>query len=74
MKVSGSVQLKQPGRCTVLPRCSICDQVPEGGIRDGIRLYKAFICTRCERQIAYCDIESVQYQHLVDRIKRIFVQ
>ncbi len=59
--------------CLVLPRCWICDQVPSGGIRDGIRLKKAFICSGCERIIVQSDVASGQYQIFINRLKKILL-
>ncbi len=71
---------KQPGSadiamrsCLVLPRCSVCDQVPSGGIRDCIRLKKAFICSGCERLIVQSDVASGQYQKLINKLKKILL-
>jgi hypothetical protein len=55
----------------LLPRCTICSQVPRGGIRGGIKLKKAFICTQCEQEIANVDVGSANYQVLLEKIKRI---
>lgn len=59
--------------CRVLPRCSVCDQVPPGGIRDGIRVKKAFICSGCEGLIVQSDVASRQYQILIDKLKKILL-
>ncbi len=73
MGKENSPLLNYVDRGKVLPVCSICSKVPSGGIRDGIRLNKAFICTSCEQQIAHSDIDSDSYQLLVDKIRRILI-
>jgi len=55
----------------LLPRCRICNQVPREGIRGGIRLKKAFICTKCEQELAHIDVGSVNYQYILEKIKEI---
>ncbi|NLN87799.1 MAG: inhibitor of sigma-G Gin [Syntrophomonadaceae bacterium] len=59
--------------CLVLPRCSLCDQVPQEGIRDGIRLKKAFICSGCEKLIVQSEVASRQYQTLITKLKGILL-
>ncbi len=59
------------GKAIILPRCRICNQVPKEGIRGGIKLKKAFICTHCEQEIANVDVGSENYQILLEKIKTI---
>lgn len=68
-KQQGSADIGRQS-CLVLPRCSVCDQVPSGGIRDGIRLRKAFICSACERLIVQSDVASGQYRMLINKLKK----
>lgn len=72
-KQLGPADMGRQQPCLVLPRCSVCDQVPSGGIRDGIRLKKAFICSGCERLIVQCDVASGQYQILINKLKKILL-
>ena len=58
-------------RGVLLPCCIVCEQVPEGGIRGGIRLKKAFICTACEQQLMQTDMGSINYQKILEKIKQI---
>jgi len=58
-------------RGILLPRCILCEQVPSGGIRGGIRLKKAFICTTCEQQLIHSDMDSINYQKILEKIKQI---
>jgi hypothetical protein len=56
---------------TLLPRCVMCDQVPPGGLRDGIRLKRAFICTQCEQKLTHSHVGSLYYQTMLEKIKAI---
>lgn len=58
-------------RCVLLPRCVMCDEVPPGGIRDGIRLKKAFICTKCEQNLTHGEVGSIYYHTMLEKIKAI---
>jgi hypothetical protein len=58
-------------RGVLLPRCIMCGQVPQGGIRGGIKVKKAFICTSCEQQLIYSDVGSIKYQIFLEKIKQI---
>jgi len=64
---------KRGEECVVLPRCSVCEQVPPDGLRDGIRLKKAFICSRCEKLIVHSDVASFNYKMLIEKLKRILL-
>lgn len=55
----------------LLPRCRICNQVPQEGIRGGIKLKRAFICNQCEQDIINVDVGSEQYEILLQKIKSI---
>ena len=63
--------MPEAAKAILLPRCTICNQVPKEGIRGGIKLKKAFICTQCEQEIANVDVGSANYQILLEKIKRI---
>ncbi|MDD4803111.1 MAG: sigma factor G inhibitor Gin [Syntrophomonas sp.] len=67
------VQKRDPDIATaiILPRCRICNQVPAGGIRGGIKINKAFICTPCEQEITNMDARSAEYRIIIEKIKRI---
>lgn len=62
---------QEVARGNLLPRCTICNQVPREGIWGGIKLKKAFICTQCEQEIANADVSSNNYQILLEKIKGI---
>ncbi|PKM77479.1 MAG: hypothetical protein CVU90_06425 [Firmicutes bacterium HGW-Firmicutes-15] len=63
--------IPEVAKAIILPRCRICSQVPKEGIRGGIKLRKAFICTQCEQEITNIDVGSANYQILLEKIKRI---
>ncbi len=58
-------------RGVLLPRCTLCEQVPAGGLRDGIRIKRAFICTQCEQSLTHSDIGSIYYHIMLEKIKMI---
>jgi len=55
----------------LLPRCALCDQVPEGGIRSGVKVKNAFICDACQAELLIIDVGSQRYNSIVDKVKRI---
>lgn len=59
-------------KAVVLPVCSLCDNVPTNGIRDGIKLKKLFICSTCEYEIVNMEVGSEGYEKLLEKIKRTF--
>jgi len=61
-----------PSAGIVLPRCHFCGQVPERGIRGGIRIRKVFICERCESQIVSLQAGCSEYRYLLEEIKKIW--
>ncbi|MGS0763090.1 sigma factor G inhibitor Gin [Syntrophomonas curvata] len=56
----------------LLPRCHFCGQVPEKGIRGGIRIRKAFICERCEAHIVSLQAGCSEYRYLLEELKKIW--
>ena len=71
MNMNDSESGRNKGKGVLLPRCYICGEVPEEGIRGGIKLKRAFICTRCEQDIIAADVGSSQYRRLLEKIKMI---
>lgn len=55
----------------LLPRCALCEQVPEGGIRCGVKVKKAFICDACQAELLVIDVGSQQYNRIVNKVRRI---
>lgn len=53
----------------VLPRCLICGEVPAGGIRDGIKMKRGFICGECERKIIGLQPGSLEYEGIIGKLK-----
>jgi hypothetical protein len=68
--VTPTVKLQEEGGI-LLPRCRVCNKVPAQGIHGGIRLRKAFICSKCEQEITCIDVGSAKYHILVEKIKII---
>lgn len=55
----------------LLPRCYFCGEVPAEGIRGGIKVKKAFICMKCEKEIVLLKVGAPGYQELMEKIKRV---
>lgn len=53
----------------VLPVCLICNEVPEGGIRDGIKMNIGFICGHCERNIVVMQPGSSEYEEVIGKLR-----
>jgi hypothetical protein len=54
-----------------LPRCVICEQVPLGGIREGIKIRGGFICSHCEKTIVAMDAGSSNYNQILHKIRTL---
>lgn len=63
---------KQTITGVLLPRCHICREVPEKGIRGGIRVKKSFICEKCEAHIVALQAGSSEYQVVLEKLKKIW--
>lgn len=70
-KASVPIAQHDVSRGILLPRCILCEQVPNDGIRGGIRVKRAFICTKCEQQLIQSDVSSIDYQKILEKIKMI---
>ncbi len=55
----------------LLPRCVICEQVPLGGIREGIKIRGGFICSHCEKTIVAMDAGSSNYNQILHKIRTL---
>lgn len=55
----------------VYPKCSVCHEVPAGGLYDGIRLNGQLICTCCQQQIMAEPVATQPYHEHIDAIKHI---
>lgn len=62
----------EPYKGNVLPVCSICNQVPELGIRGIIRIGRAFICRSCEQEILCLEVGSPDYGMMIEKIRRVW--
>jgi hypothetical protein len=56
----------------LLPRCSLCGEVPEKGIRGGIKIRKSFICEKCESHIVALQTGCSEYQVVLEKLKKIW--
>jgi hypothetical protein len=63
---------EKPITGVLLPRCHICGQVPEKGIRGGIRIRKTFICDKCELYIVSLQTGCSEYQAVLEELKKIW--
>lgn len=62
---------EEKSRGILLPCCSICNEVPDGGIAGGFRIKKGFICKNCERLIISLDISSPAYHDVMQKLRII---
>lgn len=56
----------------ILPVCSICNQVPDLGIKGVIRMGKAWICLACEQEIIHLEVGSPGYGLMIEKIRRVW--
>ena len=70
METCGNSQARTAGM--VLPRCHFCGQVPEKGIRGGIKIRKVFICDRCESHIVSLQTGCSEYRYMLEKLKKIW--
>lgn len=66
-----SAQASPPKDC-VVPRCSICKQIPVGGIRGGFKLRRAFLCLNCESIIMATPVGSDDYHRIMAGLRSIY--
>ncbi|MFY9175247.1 MAG: sigma factor G inhibitor Gin [Peptococcia bacterium] len=56
----------------IVPVCSLCNKVPEQGIRSGFFLRKIFICQECEESLLQVDShEKEDYFLAMAKLKRV---
>lgn len=55
----------------LLPRCVLCDKVPEMGLNDGFLLSGQFICSKCEKIILSLDYDDPTYREVVEKLRKI---
>ena len=56
----------------LLPICIICGETPPLGIADGVILRGRFLCTACEKEILTLDVDSSDYELVVEKLKSIW--
>ncbi|ADI00851.1 MAG TPA: hypothetical protein GXX39_06115 [Syntrophothermus lipocalidus] len=56
----------------VLPRCKLCDEVPEEGLRGGYLINGIFICRGCEAVIMRLQVGTPDYEEMLNRIKKLW--
>ncbi|HCF70376.1 MAG TPA: hypothetical protein DER33_02080 [Syntrophomonas sp.] len=59
-------------RDCVVPRCSVCHQIPQAGIRGGLKLGKAFLCHECEAILMETPVGSAEYHRIMDGLRSIY--
>ncbi|HAA89737.1 MAG TPA: inhibitor of sigma-G Gin [Peptococcaceae bacterium] len=52
--------------------CVICEQVPFGGIRDGILIAGSFICSKCEQKIVKTEAGAASYSYFQEKLKKLW--
>ncbi|QGU00588.1 hypothetical protein SYNTR_1994 [Candidatus Syntrophocurvum alkaliphilum] len=72
MEVQRNLSHETEKTAIILPVCGLCGNVPNEGLRDGIKLKKLFICTQCENDIVNLEVGSEGYERLLERIKKTF--
>lgn len=58
----------------IFPQCSLCGQVPEGGLHDGLRVMGQFICSSCESELTDLKDDDPRYGQLVALINKAFAK
>lgn len=56
----------------ILPVCSICNIVPQQGIKGVIRVGRAWICRTCEQEIMHLEVGSPGYGIMIEKIRRVW--
>lgn len=72
MLINNTCQQSERVSGKLLPCCSICGEVPEGGICGVLKFGRRFICRGCEQKILNSDAGSKAYEELIRLIKKIW--
>lgn len=56
----------------IVPKCLICQEIPAGGMRDGIYLRGHFICSHCERELLREPSDSEIYSLYCCRLRLLW--
>ncbi len=56
----------------LLPVCSLCNQVPNQGVRGVIRVGRAWICRNCEQEIMELEVGSPKYGVMMEKMRSVW--
>jgi superfamily II helicase len=59
-------------KATLLPVCSFCNQVPDLGIKDVIKVGKAWLCRACELKIILTEVGSSDYGVMMEKMRKVW--
>jgi hypothetical protein len=63
---------EEPITGVLLPRCHLCQEVPEKGIKGGIKIRKSFICEKCESHVISLQAGCSEYHVVLEQLKGIW--
>jgi len=66
---NNNCKIKVGTKDNLLPKCILCNKVPENGIRDGFLLLNQFICSSCEDIILSLSYNDPIYNEMVQQLK-----
>lgn len=58
----------------IYPRCALCNEVPPGGLHDGLRLMGQFICTDCESELIHLSADDPRYAKFIALVNAAFAR
>lgn len=56
----------------VVPRCSVCLEIPAAGLRGGLKLGKAFLCHECETLLMKTPVGSLEYHRIMEGLRSVY--
>jgi hypothetical protein len=71
MKTHINYQNVEKMTADLLPCCDMCKKIPPLGLRGGIKIEKIFLCKDCEWKIVTAEIDSRDYDNLLEDVKRL---
>lgn len=73
MIINSLSQTETPAnRDCVVPRCSVCYQIPRAGIRGGLKLRKAFLCQECESILMETPVGGSDYLRIMAGLRSVY--